>query len=369
MKTPMLTRLVAMMIASTLVAMPSTSFACTSFLLKGNDGGYVYGRTMEFGFALNSAAIFIPRNYKALGVGIDGKPGTGYNWVTKYAAVGMNGVGLPILLDGMNEKGMMGGLLNAPNTAEYQKVTQAESANSIASAQILIYALTNFSTVDEVKEGFKKIKVNQSTIPAYHNQSAPVRMTLHDHNGKSIVVEYLKGELVVTDNPTTVMTNDPAFREQLNNIGSYANLTNVERNPLMVNGEKYVPPSSGSGLHGLPGSYLSPDRFIRAIFLSKSASTNVKTEKQVNTAWHILGSFDIPPGAITLPASNPYGGGAEGVEITEWTAVGDNKNMKYYIKMFANVNPQVFDFSKADVDGREIKTYNLNIPQAYIPIN
>ena len=89
----------------------------------------------------------------------------------------------------------------------------------------------------------------------------------------------------------------------------------------------------------------------------------------MNTAWHILGSFDIPPGAITLPASNPYGGGAEGVEITEWTAVGDNKNMKYYIKMFANVNPQVFDFSKADVDGREIKTYNLNIPQAYIPIN
>ena len=75
-----------------------------------------------------------------------------------------------------------------------------------------MYALTNFETVDEVKAGFEKIRVNRSVIPAFHNQSAPVRMTLHDAGGKSIVVEYLKGELVITDNPTTVMTNDPAFR-------------------------------------------------------------------------------------------------------------------------------------------------------------
>ncbi len=94
---------------------------------------------------------------------------------------------------------------------------------------MLIYALTNFATVDEVKAGFQKIKVNRSVIPAYRNQTAAVHMTLHDANGKSIVVEYLKGELVITDNPVGVLTNDPAFSDQLNNIGNYANLTNVKK--------------------------------------------------------------------------------------------------------------------------------------------
>ena len=365
----MIKKIFTIALAGTFALGPLTGNACTSFLLKGNDGGFVYGRTMEFGLPLKSQLTVIPRNYQAQGVGVDSKPGTGLNWTTKYAAVGMNGLGLPVLVDGMNEKGLVGGLLNAPNTAEYQKVSPVDSANSIASVQMLMYALTNFATVSEVKVGFEKIKVNRSIIPAFHNQSAPVRMTLHDATGKSIVIEYLKGELVITDNPVTVMTNDPAFRDQLNNIGSYANLTPVEKDPMVINGATYVPPSSGSGLHGLPGDYLSPSRFIRALFLSKSAPTNVSTDQQTHTAWHILGSFDIPPGAISLPASNAYGGGAGGIEITEWTVVADNKNMMYYVKMFETTNVQSFDMKKIDFNAKDVKYYDLNKPQTYIPIN
>ncbi|MBT8548835.1 choloylglycine hydrolase family protein [Polynucleobacter paneuropaeus] len=365
----MIKKIFTIALAGTFALGPLAGNACTSFLLKGNDGGFVYGRTMEFGLPLKSQLTVIPRNFQAQGVGVDSKPGTGLNWTTKYAAVGMNGLGLPVLVDGMNEKGLVGGLLNAPNTAEYQKVSPVDSANSIASVQILMYALTNFATVGEVKLGFEKIKVNRSIIPAFHNQSAPVRMTLHDATGKSIVIEYLKGELVITDNPVTVMTNDPAFRDQLNNIGSYANLTPVEKDPMVINGATYVPPSSGSGLHGLPGDYLSPSRFIRALFLSKSAPTNVSTDQQTHTAWHILGSFDIPPGAISLPASNAYGGGAGGIEITEWTVVADNKNMMYYVKMFETTNVQSFDMKKIDFNAKDVKYYDLNKPQSYISIN
>lgn len=343
--------------------------ACTSFLLTGNDGGHVYGRTLEFGMPLKSQILVIPRNLAIQGVGIDGKAGTGKNWTAKYATAGMNGLGLPVLVDGMNEKGLVGGLLNAPNTAEFQAVAPAESGNSISSIQILMYALTNFATVDEVKAGFKEIKVNRSSIPAYHNIAAPIHMTLHDASGKSIVIEYLKGELVITDNPTGVMTNDPAFSFHLANIGNYANLTPVERDPLIIGGATYVPPSSGSGLHGLPGDYLSPSRFIRALFLSKSAPKNASTATQINTAWHILGSFDIPPGAIQLPASNAYGGGAGGVEITEWSVVADSKNLVYYVKMFDNSNIQAFDLKKIDVNAKEFQTYNLDKPQTYIQIN
>ena len=362
-------RLLVASIATSLSFTPLTVNACTSFLLKGSDAGFVYGRTMEFGLPLKSQLTVIPKNTSMLGVGVDSKPGSGLNWVTKYAVAGMNGLGMPVLVDGMNEKGLVGGLLNAPNTAVYQVVAPADSANSIASIQMLIYALTSFATVDEVKTAFTKIKVNRSIIPAYNNQSAPVRMTLHDAKGKSIVVEYLKGELVITDNPTGVMTNDPAFRDQLNNIGNYANLSNVERNALVINGASYEPPSSGSGLHGLPGDYLSPSRFIRALFLSKSVPASYSTAQQTNTAWHILGSFDIPPGAISLPATNAYGGGAGGIEITEWSVVADNKNLMYYIKMFETTNVLSFDLKKIDPSAKGIQFYDLNKPQSYIAIN
>ncbi len=346
---------------------PLTSEACTSFLLTASDG-HVYGRTMEFGVPLRSALLVVPRNFQLQGVGVDGKPGSGLNWSGKYAAVGANAFGMPVLVDGMNEAGLVGGLLNAPNTAVYQNTPASESANSIASYQMLTYALTNFATVDEVKAGFRKIQVNSSILQVYKGQ-VQVRVTLHDRQGKSIVVEYLQGQLVITDNPVGVMTNDPAFTWHLDNIGNFANLTKVERDPVSIGGAKFVPPSSGSGLAGLPGDYLSPNRFIRALFLVNSAPKTLAVEQQVNTAWHILGSFDIPPGAVTLPASNPYGGGAGGYEVTEWSVVADTKNLVYYVRTYDNLTIQSFDLKKADLNARTTRSIPFHAVASYQSLN
>lgn len=49
----------------------------------------------------------------------------------------------------------------------------------------------------------------------------------------------------------TVMTNDPPFQDQLNNIGKYVNLSKVEKPPLVINGATFAAPSSGNALHGL----------------------------------------------------------------------------------------------------------------------
>lgn len=342
---------------------------CTSFLLKSNDGGAVYGRSMEFGMPLNSQLMISPRGYTFQGIGVDGKAGTGLNWTSKYAVAGMNVLGLPTYVDGMNEKGLVGGLLNAPFTAQYQDVSQADSANSINSSQILLFALTNFATVEEVKAGFEKIFVNRSTVAEYKNQTPPMRVPLHDAKGNSIVIEYIKGQLVITDNPTHVCTNDPVIAEQFNNIGNYANLTNIEQNPLVINGTTYQSPSSGNGMRGLPGDYLSTSRFIRALFLSKSVPTSYNTEKMVNAAWHITGSFDIPPGAITLTADNPYGGGVDGIEISEWIIVADAKNMIYNVKMFETTNVYAFDLKKIDVNADKLNFIALDQPQSPILLN
>jgi choloylglycine hydrolase len=342
---------------------------CTSFLLKSIDGGSVYGRSMEFGMPLRSQMMVSPRGYAYQGIGVDGKAGTGLNWTSKYAVAGMNVLGLPVYVDGMNEKGLVGGLLNAPFTAQYQDVTQADSEKSINSSQMLLFALTNFATVDEVKAGFEKIFVNCSTVMEYNNQTPAVHVPLHDANGNSIVIEYIKGKLTITDNPTHVCTNDPVLGEHFNNIGRYTNLTNIEQKPLVINGTTYQSPSSGNGMHGLPGDYLSTSRFIRALFLSKSVPASYNTEKMVNAAWHIIGSFDITPGAITLTSDNPYGGGVDGIEITEWMIVADNKNRIYNVKMFETTNVYAFDLKKMNFDAKELTFLKLDKPQMPIQMN
>lgn len=338
------------------IILATSSQACTSFVIKSSDNGYVYGRTLEFGMDLESVPIAIPRNFNYQATGINGSAGK--LWKTKYAAIGMNGIHLPVLVDGMNEKGMTGGLLYAPNTAQFQDVTKENSSNSIASYEMLTYALTNFATVDEAKEGFQKIMINK-TGHAPFNGAVPVHMTLHDATGKNLVIEYNNGKLFTYDNPSSVMTNDPNFAYQLANIGLYINLSPKEVSPLNVNGAMYAAPSSGSGLHGIPGDFLSPSRFIRALFFSSSAPTNITADKEVAFAFHILNNFDIPPGAIQLSSANPYGGGTGGFERTEWSSVADAKNLVYYVKTFENPTVQMLDMKKVDLNAKEVKTFTL----------
>lgn len=331
--------------------------ACTSIVLNSTDSGRVYARTMEFGIPLQSAVLIIPRGYAFKGVGIDGVPGSGKNWTSKYAVIGANAFGLPVYVDGINEAGLAGGLLNAPNTAQYQQPTQAQSANSIASQQLLLYALTNFANIAQVKEELPKMFVNSSPLKEWGGV-AKSRMTLHDASGASLVIEYLDGKLVMTDNAIGTMTNDPAFSWHLQNIGNYANLSGTDKKPMTFNGAKFMAASSGNGLHGVPGSFLSPDRFVRASLLVMNTPP-ATTDVQERRAWHIMNNFDIPYGAIHLDASSGYGGGANSYEYTEWTVVANLKTKSYHIRSFENPGVLTVNFTEADMNSKSLKSIPL----------
>ena len=325
--------------------------ACTSLVLNGNDGGRVYGRTMEFGIPLHSQVMKMPRGYANQGIGPDGTAGKGKGWNSKYAVIGANVFGLPFYVDGLNEAGLAGGLLNAPNTALYQDVPAGQEGNSIAPQQLLTYVLTNFATVEEVRQALPNIYVSNAPMKEWGG-TPKARMTLHDAKGGSLVVEYLGGRLVMTDNVIGVMTNDPPFAWHLANIGNYANLGGLDKKPLTVKGTVFPPASSGNGLHGIPGSMLSSDRFVRAALYVINTPTDATTDVQRGRAWHILNNFDIPFGSIYLDASSGYGGGANAYEFTEWTVVADLKNRTYSIRSFENPGVLTFDFKSFDLDGK-----------------
>ena len=338
--------------------------ACTSFVLKGSDGCRVYGRTMEFGQPLGSQAVLIQRGTPLRGNGPDGGVGNGLQWTSRYAVVGLNALGLnDVVPDGMNEKGLAGGLLYFAGYAQFQSVPSGETKRSINSAQLLTYVLTNFATIDEVKRGLPQVLVNGAAVKVFGGP-LPIHMTLHDRSGKSLSVEYIKGELTMMDNPTGTYTNDPPFPYHLAAAGNYANLSAMPPAELTVNGLKLPPASTGGGLHGLPGDFLSTSRFIRALMLSHFAPRNLTTQQQVGTAFRLLGQFDLPPGSILLPPGGSFGGAGSATtyEITEWSVVADQKNLVYYIQTYENPALRTLNFDQLPLDGGAIKVMPLDQP-------
>src|SRR6478735_3090601 len=73
------------------------ALACTGIRLVAADGSVVDARTMEFAIDIQSKVTMVPRGTVRTGTTPDGKPGLG--WTAKYASVGMNGLGMPILFD------------------------------------------------------------------------------------------------------------------------------------------------------------------------------------------------------------------------------------------------------------------------------
>jgi choloylglycine hydrolase len=355
------------LLSFSLFALPvNAARACTSVLLPAQDGGYVYGRTLEFGLQMNSQFMIVPRNLTITGTGPDGNVGRGgLTWTTKYAATGANALGLPVLLDGVNEKGLTGGLFNFPGFAEFQTVPPGKADQSIASFELLSYILTNFATVDEVRAALPKIYVSGVKLKQFGDMVPPVHVSIHDADGKSLAIEYTDGgKLNMYDNPARVFTNSPPFPFHLQNLAQYQYVTANVLPPLQVGNVTLSAASSGDGMNGLPGGFLATARFVRAYFAQASAPKLATSNATVLLAFHVMNGFDLPPGSIGVSATTGgEGGGIDGYETTEWIAVADMKNLRYYIRTYDNMDIRAIDLRKADLNAKQIKFIALDQPQ------
>lgn len=99
----------------------------------------------------------------------------------------------------------------------------------------------------------------------------------------------------------------------------------------------------------MPGEFTPPSRFVRATMYSQAAPKRDTSEDAVLEAFHIMNQFDIPPGIVPgNPAITPAGEKPE-QELTRWTIVNDQANLKIYVTTLQNRGVQVFDLSTIDV--------------------
>ncbi|MGZ8417003.1 MAG: linear amide C-N hydrolase [Methyloceanibacter sp.] len=332
------------------------SFACTGISLKAGDGAAIRGRTLEFGFPMQSKVLVVPAGQELSGTLPDG--GKGLVYKSRYAFVGANALGLPAILDGINDQGLSVGLFYFPGYAKYAEVTDENKSRAIAPQEFGVWALANFATVDEVREAVKNIVVVPTPAPGLGSPQGAVagaHFFLQDKSGKSLVVEPVDGTLKLHDAPLGVMTNAPTYDWHMTNLSNYINLSVKDIDRAKVGGVTVPAFGSGSGLLGLPGDFTPPSRFVRAVVYSQSAVPNQTANEAVLAAFHILNQFDIPKGVVMNSAV-----GEPIAEITEWTSVADLKNLRWYFRTVADQSIRVVDLKEAlDAAKGEIATIEM----------
>ena len=260
---------------------------CTSLTLPTPDGRRLFGRTLDLDTHFGERVVLTPRRYPFLF-------GDGTAQSLHHALLGMAAVegGYPLYAEAMNERGLcMAGLRFAGN-ARYADRAAVGKVN-LAPWELIPHLLGNYTTVNEVRNALREIRVVDRPFIASSSEVYPAA-PLHWHIADAcpahgeLVVEITTDGMRVFENPVGVLTNNPPFPYQLmcyaelarltawpqtaggrgtlhqGNTNSAANLTAKLADILNAD-----PFSLGEGGLGMPGDYSSPSRFVRAATLRR----------------------------------------------------------------------------------------------------
>jgi choloylglycine hydrolase len=323
--------------------------ACTGIRLIATDGTVVHARTLEFAIDLQSEVLMIPRGYARSGTTPDGKDGL--KWKSKYASVGLNGAGLPVLFDGLNEKGLAAGTFYFPGSAGYMPYSPAVADKTIAQWEVGSWILENFASVAEVKANIGAIVVPAVVFSGW-GFAPEAHYIVHDASGSSIVIEYVGGKLNVYDAPLGVVTNSPAFDWHMTNLRNYVNYSMTNVAPVKLGPITLEPFGQGSGMLGLPGDFTPPSRFVRAVAFSQSVFPSRTGHDAILEAFHILNQFDIPKGSTRDRQKDEHGNIQ--ADYTLWTSASDLKTKRYYFRTYENSQIRMVDLMKMNLDAHDI---------------
>lgn len=332
----------------------NTADACTGIMLKTKDGKTVSGRTLEFGVEVSTSLIAVPMNYQFIGKTDNGD---GLKYKSKYSMTGIITYTDVNIADGMNSAGLSCGAFYFPTIAEYTPLTKENQSKALSPVDFNNWVLAQFATVDEVKKAIEnnEVVIVPTVLDGWGATAPPFHYVVYDKSGKSIVIEPIKGILVVYDNPIGVMTNSPSFDWHMTNLRNYTNLKTENVNSMTINGVTFKQLGQGTGMNGIPGDFTPPSRFVRATAFSVTSLPVKTTYEAIGEVFHILNNFDIPKGF-----SREVVDGTIYADYTQLTCARDPQTLKYYYKTYNNQTIKEFDLNDFDADSKEILVLNTN---------
>jgi len=329
----------------------TTANACTDFRLTAKDGTILVTRSMEFATDLQSHLRTSTRD-RVFTTTINAKPGL--SWKATYGYLYLDGMGQDYAVDGMNEAGLSFEALYLPGYTQYQSMPATKENLSLPYINIGDWILSNFKTIDEVKAALAKIYVVAQDLPGMGNIVFPLHYSVYDLSGKGIVIEYVNGNLSISDN-IGVMTNSPSYAWHTANLTNYLNLSPYNPKPMVVDGVTYTSTGQGAGAVGLPGDTSPVSRFVRTAFSAANAYPVNNAVDLLNVAEHIINDVDIASG-VSRTLSN----GKESSDYTQWVVFKDLSNLKFYYRTYNNMTLQLVDLKQLDFSPNA-KRLNMDI--------
>ncbi len=355
----------------------SPSLACSDVILwpacrDCPDKSVVSARTMDFGINLYYFAEVVPRNVTWTSSD-PGRPNDGKKpkvWTNDFGFVGISGLWAlnhdqQKYFEGMNEKGLSVGLLwLEQSSGGFSKPVTGDANLSIQ--HLAAYVLGKADTVGKVLTLLDPDRTPQDKdfVNVWHEPmhagklipwlpekwldiDLPLHLSVHDANGDSIAVEWIKGKPKIYRPDDTkyhrVVTNDPEYSDHVDNVSKFRDLD-------PSNGMKNPPDNKfGNRDLWLPGDTSSVSRNIRLYKLNRYAKESYSpliVGKQFPLNWRLQLAM-----AMIAHSEEVYGESSEGGYMyfhTVFTVIRDHTNKTLYLKGVYNHSYHKVDLTKLD---------------------
>ena len=328
--------------------------ACTGISLTASDGSRIVARTVEWAATpMQCGYVVAPRGHAHQSYTPTGENGLKYKAL--YGYVGIYTEYEPFVVEGVNEAGLSAGLFFFPQYGEYAPYNQANNNKTLCDMQFVSWVLSQFSSIDQVKAAISNID-----LVTLNSKIGSVHWRIAQPDGRMVVLEVVAGVPHFYENTLGVLTNAPGFPWHMTNLNNYINLVpgSAPDNTIKA-GITLQPLGHGSGMLGLPGDFTAPSRFVRATFFQTTSPVWATGFETVVQAFHILNNFDIPIGSQHVRADIPK----DLPSATQFTAVTDQKAMKFYYRTAWNSNIRCIDLNSIDFHKIKYQSHPLDNQQ------
>ena len=301
--------------AASLIAIPSTSQACSRVCYHGADNLYIVGRCLDWKTPIPTNIYVYPAGISKQG---SDKPDA-VKWTSKYGAVYAVSYDSGIT-EGMNEKGLcINGLFNKGTVYDNE---QTASRHPMSLAMFVGWLLDMNATTDEVIQVLQKHDFSLSGATFDEGTVSALHWGVTDASGHSVIFEFDHGDIKIYEmGDYYAMTNDPMW-PQMTAILDYWN--------------------GVGGTNMLPGTVKSPDRCVRANFFAH----HVDAVSDAALGTSICRSVLINS---CVPYTYQLGDGEPNVSSTQWRSYANVRDLTYGFDIVTNYGFFYIDLKKCDL--------------------
>ncbi len=313
---------------------------CTALSMKTKDR--YFGRNLDLDRSYGEEVCVMPRNYPLVFRKMD-------KICRHYAIIGMATIvgGTPLFYDGVNEYGLAMAGLNFPGNAYYYPVV--EGKDNVTPFEFIPWILGQCKTVAEARLLLDRISI--ADIPFSESLPlSPLHWMIADKE-QAVVAESRKDGVHVHDNPVGILTNNPPFEYQLENLKKYRNLRTDNGEVIREENLEYDSYCQGLGAVGLPGDVSSMSRFVRGAFGLENSVCSDDEKASVGQFFHLLDSVAMVRGICVTDEKT--------LDITGYSACMNSDRGLYYYTTYDNRRITCVNMHNTNLDANSISRFPL----------